>query len=229
MIQKPKLLIFASGTPEEGGSGFENLVRAAATGKLGAEIVGVVSNHPTGGVSKRALRLRVPFLHFPAPFTAPRCQEIVGVSEPHYVALSGWNKLVLGLDPKTTFNIHPAPLPRFGGKGMHGIHVHEAVLDAYRKGEIKHSAVTMHFVTEEYDGGPVFFRLPIEIRPEDTPKTLQNRVKNAEHFYQPFVTDLVVRGNIRWDGKNPDTLERPPLSGKTLEISARPTNSAGNW
>lgn len=205
-MSKPKLLIFSSGTAEGGGSGFENLVKARDGGVLNAEIVGVVSNHELGGVRERANRLGVPFIYFEKPFTEERYQQIVRESEAEFVALSGWLKLVSGLDPRTTFNIHPGPLPKFGGKGMYGHFVHEKVLEAYKKGEVTHSAVTMHFVTPIYDEGPIFFRQEVAILPTDTAEILGKRVNEAEHEWQPIITNKVVSREISWDGKDPKTL-----------------------
>jgi phosphoribosylglycinamide formyltransferase-1 len=211
----PKLLVFASGSAEGGGSGFENLVRAVHAGVLKARIVGVVSNHLNGGVREKADRLFVPFFHFPKPWTPEKYQEIAQASRADFFALSGWLKLVSGLDPETAFNsqtvfnIHPGPLPAFGGPGLYGHHVHEAVHAAYQRGELTHSAVSMHFVTDEYDKGPIFFSGPVEIRPEDTPETLGFRVNAAEHKWQPYITNLVVNGEIAWDGVNPASLVKP--------------------
>jgi phosphoribosylglycinamide formyltransferase-1 len=205
----PKMLVFASGGRDSGGSGFRRLVDASLRGILSAEIVGVVSNHESGGVRHIADSLGVPFRHFPGPWGAEGYRRIAGESGAEWFALSGWLKLVVGLDPTRTFNIHPAPLPRFGGRGMYGSRVHKAVLAAYRRGEVGASAVAMHFVTEEYDGGPVFFRWPVEIKSDDTAATLGRRVQETEHFWQPWATDLVVRGAIRWDGVNRDSLAVP--------------------
>lgn len=158
---KPKLIIFASGTAEGGGSGFANLVQASRSGILDAEIVAVVSNHKNGGVREKAEGTGIPFIHFDKPYTTERYQEIIRKVGAEWVALSGWLKLALGLDPRTTFNIHPGPLPRFGGVGMYGHYVHEAVLEAYKQGEITNSAVSMHFVTPVYDEGPLFFSVEV--------------------------------------------------------------------
>lgn len=204
-MHKPKLIIFSSGSKTGGGSGFENLVKATrGGGPLDAEIIAVVSNHDNGGVRERADRLNIPFIHFVGPWTAEEYRKIVAGAD--FVALSGWLKLVTGLDPRTTFNIHPGPLPRFGGTGMYGHHVHEAVIEAYKKGEVTHSAVSMHFVTEKYDEGPLFKSIPVPILPDDTGETLGKRVNEAEHLYQPIITNDVIHGRIRWDGKDPSTL-----------------------
>ena len=209
-MEKPKLIIFASGTKEGGGSGFESLVKSAKEGILNADITAVVSSCARGGVYEKANRLGVKFIYFPGPYTAENYQKIFKDSGADYAALSGWLKLVKGLDPAKTINIHPGPLPKFGGPGMYGHYVHEAVMIAYKKREVTHSAVTMHFVTEEYDEGPIFFRYQVEILPEDTTETLAKRVNEAEHKYQPIITNLVVSGQISWNGKDPKTLKVPP-------------------
>ena len=209
----PRLLVFASGSAEGGGSGFEKLVEATRTGVLQAEIVGVVSNHEHGGVRKRADRLGIPFFHFAGPWAAEQYQHIARWSGAEFFALSGWLKLVKGLDPstpfnsRTVFNIHPGPLPDFGGPGMHGHHVHEAVMAAYRRGQVDFSAVSMHFVTEDYDRGPLFFQYDVPINEDDSSETLAQRVNQAEHNVQALITNLVVHREITWDGVNPASLQ----------------------
>lgn len=206
---EPKLLVFASGSKEGGGSGFKELVENSRTGILQAEIVVVVSNHEAGGVRKLADSLGIPFEYFPGPFISEEYQKIVAKYQVPWVALSGWLKLVLGLNPQKTINIHPAPLPIFGGKGMYGHFVHEAVIEAYKRGEIICSAVSMHFVTEKYDEGPVFFQYPVLVRSDDTLESLRERVNKIEHSYQSWITSLVVTEQIKWDGKDRQTLEVP--------------------
>jgi phosphoribosylglycinamide formyltransferase-1 len=154
-------------------------------------------------------------LHFPKPWDAEAYQRIASDTRADFFALSGWLKLVAGLDPKTNFNaqtvfnIHPGPLPAFGGPGMYGHHVHEAVMEAYRRGDVARSAVSMHFVTEEYDRGPVFFQCLVPISDDDTPDTLGTLVNQQEHIWQPIITNLVVHREITWDGRDPDSLALP--------------------
>jgi folate-dependent phosphoribosylglycinamide formyltransferase PurN len=208
-MSKPRLIVFASGSASGGGSGFEKLVVATHEGILNADIIAVVSNYENGGVRSRAENLQIPFVYFPQPWVKEKYEEIVRGLAFDFIALSGWLKLVSGLDPRITFNIHPGPLPDFGGPGMYGHHVHEAVLKAYRDGVITHSAVSMHFVTSEYDRGPVFFRMPVEIFSGDTADDIGTRVNQAEHQWQPRITNLVVNGEISWDGNNPSSLRIP--------------------
>jgi phosphoribosylglycinamide formyltransferase-1 len=214
-MNKPKIIVFASGSKDGGGSGFENLVKQS--GDFNYEIVAVVSNHENGGVREKADRLGIPFIHFPKPRTVEDYERIVTDSGAEWIALSGWLLLVpvrsatseKGLDPRKTINIHPGPLPAFGGKGMYGHYVHEAVVEAFKEGKATHSAVTMHFVTEKYDEGPTFFRFPVKIEETDTPDTLGERVNNAEHEWQPWATNLIVNKEISWDGRDPKSLKVP--------------------
>lgn len=198
-VQKPRVLVFASGDATGGGSGFQELVEYSRTDPpvLNAEIVGVVSNHPSGGVRRRAEALKIPFEYWPGPFDAEGYRSLVEKYRADYVMCSGWLKFVRGLDPARTVNIHPGPLPRFGGPGMYGHHVHEAVIAAYRRGEIAQSAVTMHFVDETaYDHGPVFFEMPVLIRPEDDAESLARRVNEKERAWQSYILNLVVHNYI---------------------------------
>lgn len=206
--RKPKLLIFASGTKDGGGSCFEALVDAQKCGIFDVEIVGVVSPHRKGGVRKIADNAGIKFFYFGTPWTATSHHWILKHTGAEWVALSGWLKKMAGHNSKTTINNHPARLD-FGGRGMYGIHVHEAVLGAFQKGLIKDTAISMHFVTAEYDQGPVFFEHPVPIYTSDTPETLQERVKRYERLFQWAITDLVIHKKISWDGKDPGSLVVP--------------------
>jgi len=92
-------------------------------------------------------------------------------------------------------NIHPALLPSFGGKGMYGIHVHEAVL----KAGVKVTGVTVHLVDEEYDHGPIVLQRAVEVHDDDTPETLAQRVLQVEHELYPEALQLFAEGRIRVD------------------------------
>ena len=205
-MKMKNLLVFASGDKEGGGSGFRKLVEAKKAGSLQVNNISVVSNHNHGGVYKHALELKIPFFYFAGPWTSGMYQYYVSLAQADFVALSGWLKLVEGLPPDKTINIHPGPLPQFGGPGMYGHHVHEAVLAAFKRGEITHTEVCMHFVTDQYDRGPVFFRYEVPILPDDTAKDIASRVNKVEHEFQWQFTNKVVTGEIRWDGKNPLSL-----------------------
>ena len=201
-----------------GGSGFENLVIASRNGSLDANIVAVVSNHEHGGVRERADRLGVPFIYFPGPYDAQYYSSILQNTAMErmerselWVALSGWFKIVKGLDPRKTFNIHPALLSQLTGRfaAMYGLRLRGAVKAAFDAGEISESGFTMHFVTEELDRGPVFFEHRVPLHKGMNTDDIQKAVQKAEHEWQPKITNLVVHGGIRWDGKDPATLKVP--------------------
>ena len=93
---------------------------------------------------------------------------------------------------------------------MYGHFVHEATMEAYRRGEVEYSAVTMHFATEIYDDDiAIFFEYPVWIRKDDDSKTLAKRANKIEHGQQAHATNLVIHGKISWDGKNKDSLVVP--------------------
>lgn len=211
-MSKVKTLVLAAGGPgkDEGGSGFLELVEYTRTTPaiLDGEIVGVISNYPAGGVSTKAKKLGIPFKYWAGPFTAKGYQERFIASGARWAMCSGWLKPVSGLDIARTVNIHPALLPGFGGKGLWGHHVHEAVMAAYHRGEVTQSGVTMHFVddyekkkqqgvVDPYDKGPIICQFPVLIRPDDTPETLAKRVNEVERVMQSRVLNLIINGHIR--------------------------------
>lgn len=94
-------------------------------------------------------------------------------------------------------NVHPALLPSFGGKGMYGIHVHEAVLVA----GVKVTGCTVHFVDERYDTGPIIIQKVVPLREDDTPETLQARVQEVERAALPEALRLLAEGRVRVEGR----------------------------
>jgi phosphoribosylglycinamide formyltransferase-1 len=194
-----RVLVFASGDEQGGGSGFQEMVEFSRTHPpvLDAGIVGVISNHQKGGVRKKADALHIPFEYWPGPFNAEDYRAFVKKYQAGFVMCSGWLKFVKGLDPAKTVNIHPGPLPQFGGARMYGHYVHEAVMAAYHRGEITQSAVTMHFVDEAaYDHGPIIFQMPVLIRPDDDAESLAKRVNEKERAWQSHILNLVVHRHI---------------------------------
>lgn len=205
-MDKPKILVLASGDAEGGGSGFQELVEFSRTDPaiLDAEIAAVVSNHKNGGVRKKADKLSIPFEFFPKPQTAEGYRFFVEKYRADFVMCSGWLPFVKGLDVSRTVNIHPGPLPLFGGNGMWGHYVHEAVIKAYEEGLVKESAVTMHFVDEiAFDHGQKFFEFPVLIRPDDNADSLGKRVNEKERAWQSYILNLVVHRHIWLYKKTP--------------------------
>jgi phosphoribosylglycinamide formyltransferase-1 len=176
----PRLAVLASG----GGSNLQALIDAHARGDLVAPIVLVISNRADAGALARAARHGIPAAHVDFRRNADPDARILELLREHrvdVVVLAGWLKLidprVLAAYPSRVVNIHPGPLPRFGGHGMYGLHVHEAVLAA----GVARSGPTVHIVDERYDEGPILAHVEVPVEPGDTPETLQQRVLSAEH------------------------------------------------
>ena len=116
-----------------------------------------------------------------------------------YIALAGYLQLLPGSVVKAyhnrIVNIHPAPLPKYGGKGMYGHHVHEAVVAA---GDTV-SGPTVHLVDEIYDHGKILEHSPVEVLPDDTPETLAARVLIQEHKLYPRVLQKLIKGEYSLD------------------------------
>lgn len=110
-------------------------------------------------------------------------------------------------------NLHPALLPGFGGKGMYGRRVHQAVLDS----GTRVSGPTIHFVDEEYDRGRILAQWPVPILPEDTPESLYGRIQEVEHVLYPAAVDALARG-IQ-NGVEPPAI---PGIGRHFQLSDEP-------
>jgi phosphoribosylglycinamide formyltransferase 1 len=196
-----RLAVLLSG----GGTTLQNLIGRIADGRLAAGIVQVVSSWPDAFGVERAKRAGLPVdvatrPAFPdmAAYSA-RIFDLCRASGADLVCLAGFLQL-LQIPPDFThrvMNIHPALLPAFGGKGMFGRHVHEAVL-AYGA---KVSGCTVHFVDQEYDHGPVIVQRAVEVRDDDTPDTLAARVFAAECEAYPEAIRLFAEGRLRVDGR----------------------------
>jgi formyltetrahydrofolate-dependent phosphoribosylglycinamide formyltransferase len=121
------------------------------------------------------------------------------------IFLAGYLRLVpaevVSAYRRRILNVHPALLPSFGGKGMYGIRVHQAVLDA----GARISGPTVHFVDERYDEGNIVAQWPVPVRADDTPETLQARVLSAEHGLYPLAADHLCRAVA--EGREPGPLE----------------------
>jgi len=203
-MRRPRVLVFASGSKDKGGSGFLHLILNMSAGVLPVDIVGVVCHHENGGVRKIADKHHIRF--FPmASFTEEDYRRVALESGAEWFLLSGWLKKVCGLDPGRTINIHPGPTDCYGGNGMYGHHVHDAIIAA---GEAL-SAVTMHFVDADYDRGPTFFVYPVSTSSCGNGDDLGALVNRYEHGWQSFVTWLVVSGQISWTGRKEDEVEVP--------------------
>lgn len=181
-----RVAVLASG----GGTNLQALLDALnGTNSKAARVTRVISNRSDAGALTRALQADVPAISLRDHTDAPAYLEAIGDAQ--LVVLAGYMKLVpsavVSRFDWRMVNIHPALLPEFGGPGMYGIRVHEAVLAAGRK----ESGASVHYVTEEYDRGEVIAQARVPVLPGDTADTLAARVLTAEHRLLPHVVTVL--------------------------------------
>jgi phosphoribosylglycinamide formyltransferase 1 len=179
--------VFASG----GGSNLQSIIDQIEQGHLAAKIAFVLSNNSGAKALDRARRHGIPAVHlsvknYPSPEEyADALLRLHREHQVELVLLAGYMKLLpvsfVREYSGRILNIHPSLLPKYGGQGMYGIHVHEAVL---RAGE-KESGASVHLVTEAYDEGPVLLQERVPVLPGDTPELLAKRVLEVEHRIYP--------------------------------------------
>lgn len=187
----PKIALFASGS----GSNVENIVRYFA-GKKTVEFPLILSNKQDAFVHERAKMLGVPSVTFSRDEFADgrKIVSLLDKYEVDFIVLAGFllkvSLPILEAYPNKIINIHPALLPKFGGKGMYGHHVHQAVVDA---GET-HSGITIHYVNEQYDEGSIIFQATCEVSAGDTPDMVADKVHALEYQYFPEVIEKLAIG-----------------------------------
>ncbi len=181
--RSPRIAILGSGS----GTNMEAICQAIQRKDLPAEVVCVISNNSRSGILEKARHHDLPVYHIshqthPVPETF--CREMLTVLRRHgvdFICLAGYMKklpaAVIEAYRDRVINIHPALLPAFGGKGMYGPAVHDAVI---RSGA-KYTGVTVHIVTEEYDQGRILAQRVVSVLPEDDPEHLAQRILNIEH------------------------------------------------
>jgi phosphoribosylglycinamide formyltransferase-1 len=196
-----RLAVLVSG----GGSNFQAILDAAAAGRLAARVVLCVSSRPDAGALERARRHSVPTAILSAPRededgVAREMLDLLSTHDVDFVALAGFMRRVPPAVVRTfrnrMLNIHPALLPAFGGSGMYGRRVHEAVIAS----GTSRSGATVHLVDDEYDTGPIVLQDSVPVLPDDTPESLAARVLDVEHRLYPEALDLFARGRIRVEG-----------------------------
>jgi phosphoribosylglycinamide formyltransferase-1 len=172
------------------GTTYANLSSAAAEGRLPAEIAVVVASRADAGGLERARALGHPTA---VAGDSAAVEQALRAHGAGWVAMCGWMRY---WDPPAdfrgrVFNIHPSLLPAFGGRGMYGLHVHRAVLAA----GVAVTGCTVHLVAGAYDSGPVLAQRQVEVRPDDTPETLQARVQASERELYPQAISAAIRAH----------------------------------
>jgi len=194
----PNIAVFLSG----GGSNLQALIDASESQNLNAVIKLVVSSKKKAFGLKRAEDQNIKtevyrerdFENF--QLYEKHLLEILRNSDIDYIALSGYLKLIPALVIENyrgkILNIHPALLPKYGGKGMYGRHVHQAVID----NQEKESGATVHLADEIYDHGKILAQGKVTVEQDDTPESLQKKILQIEHKLYPETIEKYIRGEI---------------------------------
>jgi phosphoribosylglycinamide formyltransferase-1 len=194
-----RVAVLASGS----GSNLQAIIDRCADRTIPAQVVLVMSNNSGAFALERARQAGIAAVHWsekkagsPEAF-ADGLLAMLRQAQVDLIVLAGYMKLIppaiIEAYAGRILNIHPALLPKFGGSGLYGIHVHEAVLAA---GETE-SGATVHFVDAQYDHGAIFLQRRVPVHPDDTPETLRERVLAVEHEILPEAIGRFAREHGR--------------------------------
>jgi len=184
------IAIFASGS----GTNAQKLMEYFSTSKT-ANVKIVLSNKADAYVIERAKKFSVPTIVFDREdlYSSGKVLRVLHENDIHFIVLAGFLWLIpgeiLNQYRDRIVNIHPALLPDYGGKGMYGNRVHKAVLDNNER----ESGISIHYVNERYDEGDIIFQAKCEVKPDDTPESLAERIHKLEHMYYPLVVEKLLK------------------------------------
>ena len=200
-----------------GGTNLQALIDAQGRGELvNGRISAVISSTPDAFALERAKKAGIP-TYVVARKSYPSSQamtaalvEKLRALDIDLVVLAGFMVILTGemvrAFPNAILNVHPALIPSFAGPGCYGLHVHEKALEY----GVKLSGATVHFVSEECDGGPIVLQKAVEVLPDDTPEVLQRRImEQCEWKLLPQAVSLFCQGRLKVEGRLARVLERP--------------------
>ncbi len=198
MGNKMKTAVFVSG----GGTNLQALIDAIDRGEVqSAEIACVISNKENAYALERARKVGIPAKAITADFET-EALAFMQACGAELIVLAGFLSIIgrgiLSAYKDRIINIHPSLIPSFCGKGYYGLHVHERVLEY----GVKLTGATVHFVSEEVDGGVIIAQKAVAVRHDDTPEILQKRVmEEAEWVILPRALELVASGRVQIKGR----------------------------
>ena len=183
-----RIVIFASGS----GTNAENIIKYFNNSTI-ATVVQVLTNNQHAKVLERAKKLNIRSLYFNKKAFAED-DTILNLlkKEADVIVLAGflWRvpSKIVGAFPNKIINIHPALLPKYGGKGMYGMHIHKKIIENNEK----ETGISIHYVNENYDEGAIIFQKKVFVEPNDTPEMLANKVHELEYEHFPKVIEQVI-------------------------------------
>lgn len=199
---RKRIVVLASGE----GTNFQALIDAIDMGRLNAEITGLISDRKSSGALGRARSNGITGVCLPRTEDNreryfEEIDQALQKMKPDLIVTAGFMKIMPSwLVNKYLYriiNTHPSLLPCFGGTGFYGHRVHEKVLES----GARITGCTVHFVTPDVDAGPIILQATVEVKDNDTPETLSERVKSAEHDLLIRATEIVLNDDIEISGK----------------------------
>lgn len=183
-----KIVLFASGN----GSNVENIIQFFKN-NTSVSIVGIFCNNPRAKVIERAENHKIEATIFNKnELNEKLVLQKLNQIQPDLIVLAGFllkfPSHIIASFPKKIINIHPALLPKYGGKGMYGMHVHQAVIDNHEK----ETGITIHYVNENYDEGEFIFQHATNIEDCKSPEEIANKVHELEHKFFPTVIEKLL-------------------------------------
>jgi len=186
-----RIVIFASGS----GTNAENIIKHFQRSTV-ITVVQVLSNKKDAKVLERVNRLNIKHIHFNRQdfYDSDTILDLVK-EQADFIILAGflWKvpEAIIRSFPNKIINIHPALLPKFGGKGMYGMRVHQSIIDQKEK----ETGITIHYVNENYDEGAIIFQKKVSVSKDDTPETVAHKVHQLEYEYFPKIIEKVILEN----------------------------------
>lgn len=184
-----KIVIFASGS----GSNAEQIATYFNEKKT-AQVSLILSNNPKAGVLERAKRLQIPSVVFDrlAFYKSDIILQVIENQQPDIIVLAGflWKfpEHIIQKFPNKIINIHPSLLPKYGGKGMYGNFVHQAVIDNNET----ESGISIHFVNEHYDEGAIIFQAKTTVETNETTESLAQKIHQLEYVHFPKEIEKLI-------------------------------------
>ncbi|WP_456438835.1 phosphoribosylglycinamide formyltransferase [Psychroserpens sp.] len=184
-----RIVIFASGS----GTNAENLIKFFHN-RENASVIQILTNNPHAKVLDRAKKLKVSALSFNkiALTETDHVLDILKSIKPDLIILAGflWKfpENILAEFPNKVINIHPALLPKYGGKGMYGMHVHEAIVN----NKEQETGITIHYVNEQYDEGVIIFQATCKVNALDSAQDIADKIHELEMEHFPKVVEKLL-------------------------------------
>lgn len=185
-----KIVVFASGS----GTNAENIIKYFASSETGT-VVAVFTNNPSAKVIERAKNNEIPTEVFSKEeLIESKVLQKLNLIEPDLIVLAGFllkfPENIIASYPNKIINIHPALLPKYGGKGMYGMNVHKAIVE----NKEKETGITIHYVNENYDEGGVIFQKKVVVLGTDTADVIAEKIHDLEQRYFPeVISDLLKK------------------------------------